>query len=265
MNAASLRAPISVIIPALNEAQQLAAAVQSALAGDNIEVIVADGGSTDGTGKTALHLGVRLIETAPGRARQMNAGAAVAAGEILLFLHADTRLPVGFARSVRQALARPGAAGGAFSLRIDAPGRLIRWIEAGANRRSQRLGLPYGDQGIFLSADVFRALGGVPDLPIMEDFVLVRRLGRLGKVVVLDDRILTSGRRWQRRGALKTTIINQLMVAGFYLGMTPDRLARLYRGRRSSTQALTRSPVSSVSAMMATVACRGGSAPKARR
>jgi rSAM/selenodomain-associated transferase 2 len=231
MTAILPQAPISVIIPTLDEAQQLTAAVLTALAGENIEVIVADGGSTDGTRQRALHLGVRLIETAPGRARQMNAGAAGAAGEILLFLHADTRLPVGFDTSVRQALARPGVAGGAFSLRIDAPGRLIRWIEAGANRRSQRLGLPYGDQGIFLSADVFRALEGFPDLPIMEDFVLVRRLGRLGKVVVLDHRILTSGRRWQRRGALKATIINQLVVAGFFLGMAPDRLARFYRGR----------------------------------
>lgn len=231
MNAAGRRAPISVIIPALNEARRLAAAVQSALTADGIEVIVADGGSSDSTAESARRAGVRVVAAQPGRARQMNAGAALAAGEILLFLHADTRLPAGFDALVCQALAQPGVAGGAFGLRIEAPGRLIRWIEAGANRRSRHLGLPYGDQAVFLPAAVFRSLGGFPDLPVMEDFVLVRRLWRLGKVVTLEAAVLTSGRRWRRRGALKTTLINQIVVAGFYLGVAPERLARLYRGR----------------------------------
>lgn len=232
MTAASPGAPLAVIIPTLDEARQLPAAVQSARAGRNIEVIVADGGSSDGTAGLARQLGAHAIVTPPGRARQMNAAAAMAAGEILLFLHADTRLPPGFDALVRQALARPGVAAGAFSLRIDAPGRMVRWIEAGANRRSRRLGLPYGDQPIFLPANVFRSLGGFPDLPIMEDFVLVRRLGRLGKVTTLGTAVLTSGRRWRARGILRTTVINQLVVAGFYLGIAPERLARWYRGTR---------------------------------
>jgi rSAM/selenodomain-associated transferase 2 len=224
------RVLITVIIPTLDEAGQLPAAVQSARAGKDIEIIVADGGSSDGTAESARHLGVHAIVTPPGRARQMNAAAAMAAGKMLLFLHADTRLPPGFDALVRQCLARPGVAGGAFSLRIDAPGRMVRWIEAGANRRSRRLRLPYGDQAIFLPANVFRSLGGFPDLPIMEDFVLVRRLGRRGKVVTLDAAVLTSGRRWRDRGILRPTLINQLVVAGFYLGIAPERLARWYRG-----------------------------------
>jgi rSAM/selenodomain-associated transferase 2 len=238
MTAAAPGAPITVIIPTLNEARQLPAAVQSARAGRDIEVIVADAGSNDGTAELARRLGAHAIVTSPGRARQMNAAAAMAAGEMLLFLHADTRLPPGFDALVRQALARPGVAAGAFSLRIDAPGRMIRWIEAGANRRSRRLGLPYGDQAIFLPANVFRALGGFPDLPIMEDFVLVRRLRRLGKVVTLNAAVLTSGRRWRDRGILRTTMINQLVVAGFYLGIAPERLARRYRGAKKDPSSL---------------------------
>jgi rSAM/selenodomain-associated transferase 2 len=226
------QAPISVIIPTLNEARQLAAAVQTAVAGENIEVIVADGGSTDGTVDLARRLGVQAIAAPPGRAGQMNAGAGIASGEILIFLHADTRLPPRFDAAVRQALAQPGVTAGAFRLAIDAPGRLLRWIEAGANRRSRRLGLAYGDQALFMTKAAFQSVGGYPDLPIMEDFVLVRRLRRLGKVATLDAAVLTSGRRWEKRGILRTTMINQLVVAGFHLGIPPGRLARWYRGAR---------------------------------
>jgi rSAM/selenodomain-associated transferase 2/rSAM/selenodomain-associated transferase 1 len=230
-DAAHPGACISVIIPTLNEADHLAAAVRTAMCGENVEVIVADGGSTDATAALARRLGARLIQTAPGRAQQMNAAAVAACGPILLFLHADTRLPDRFDRAVRRTLRRPGTAAGAFGLRIDLPSISIRWIETGANRRSRLLGLPYGDQAIFLHAAAFRYVGGFPALPIMEDFVMVRRLRQLGRVVTVNECVLTSGRRWQRHGVLRTTVLNQIVVAGFYLGIAPDRLARWYRGK----------------------------------
>ncbi|WP_448564412.1 TIGR04283 family arsenosugar biosynthesis glycosyltransferase [Trichothermofontia sp.] len=237
---------ISVIMPVLNEAHTLGQTLQKlqgASQGEwhphqpttSLEIIVVDGGSTDQTVAQAQAFGVILEHSPAGRARQMNAGAAIATGEILLFLHADTHLPAGFPTLVRTALATPGTIAGAFDLRIggDLPG--LRWVEWGVYWRSRLCQLPYGDQALFLTQAVFRELGGFPDLPIMEDFVLVRRLHALcrsgrGKLAIVPEAVVTSARRWQQRGVWQTTFWNQVMILGYSLGVPPHRLRSWYRG-----------------------------------
>jgi len=221
---------ISVIIPTCNEAVNLLTILTALTGEDLVEVVVADGGSVDGTGELAKATGVRVVGTLPGRARQQNAGAAVATGEFLLFLHADTTLPAGFAVAVRDALARPGVVAGAFRLRIAGEGRGLRLVEWLANWRSQWLQMPYGDQALFMRRKSFIAVGGFPDLEIMEDFELVRRLRKVGKVELLERTVATSARRWQRLGVVRTTLINQLVIVGYFLGVAPARLADWYRG-----------------------------------
>ena len=188
-----------------------------------------DGGSSDVSAEVAQSRGVKVLHSPPGRARQMNAGAEVAEGRFLLFLHADTRLPEGFDGHVRQILTGSGVAAGAFQLQIDAPSARLRLIEKAATWRSRYLQMPYGDQAIFLRKDLFREMGGFPDLPIMEDFQLIRRLQGEGRIVIAPAAVVTSARRWKKLGALRTTLLNQLMILGFYLGLEPARLARWYR------------------------------------
>jgi rSAM/selenodomain-associated transferase 2 len=231
---------ISIIIPVLNEAANIGAAIASIQA-PNTEIIVVDGGSTDNTRKIAEELGAITIASPPGRSLQMNAGAKIATGDILLFLHGDSRLPEGFDRLVRETL-EAGAIAGAFTLRIDAPQPQFRWIEWGVKLRSRWFQMPYGDQGIFLHQKVFWEIGGFPELPIMEDFEFMRRLQKLGslaqprsrRIVILEKPIATSARRWLQRGIWQTTLINQLMIVGYLLGIDPHRLLKLYRRRRSS-------------------------------
>ncbi len=197
--------------------------------GENLEIIVADGGSTDGTVGLATEQQVRVLAVEGGRAHQMNRGAATARGEILLFLHADTLLPPEFDRHIRRTLSQPGVVAGAFALAIDAPDWGLRWVEWGVQLRSRWLQLPYGDQGLFMGVEVFRQLGGFPPIPIMEDFELVRRLRRQGRVAIAPAQVLTSGRRWQTLGILRTTLVNQVMILAYGLGVNPHRLAEWYR------------------------------------
>ena len=220
---------ISIVIPVLNEAIAIRAVLAQVLDTPNVEAIVVDGGSKDDTVAIAQTMGVKVLDTTTGRARQMNAGAAVATGDILLFLHADTQLPPNFDRFIRQALQKPGTVAGAFELQIDAQLRGVKIIEKIVNWRSHFLSMPYGDQGIFLKTSVFTELGGFPDLPIMEDFELMRRLKRLGQIAIVSAPVLTSGRRWQKLGVVKTTLINQLVIAGYFLGVSPAELVRWYR------------------------------------
>lgn len=227
---------ISVIIPALNEERYLDRTLQSLQQAAGVEVMVVDGGSADDTVRQAKAAGVRVMVAAGGRARQMNVGARAAQGDILFFLHADTLAPPGFDGAIRRALQDPRVAAGAFHLGIRGASPGLRLVEHLANWRSRWLGLPYGDQGLFVRADLFRKMGGFPELPIMEDYVMVRRLGRRGRVVTLPLAVATSGRRWQALGIWRTTLINQMIIIGYSLGVAPPVLARWYRaGRRGDS------------------------------
>lgn len=188
-----------------------------------------DGGSQDKTIEIAQALGamVVLFNTAS-RAQQMNAGAQIATGEVLLFLHADTCLPNQFATMVCQAIAKDIAAG-AFALQINDYFWGLRLVEIGANMRSRIFSLPYGDQAIFLKAKLFHELGGFADLPIMEDFELICRLRHKGQIAIISTPVVTSSRRWQKLGIIQTTIINQVAIVAYLVGISPSKIAAWYR------------------------------------
>jgi uncharacterized protein len=222
---------VSVIIPTLNEAEHLPLTLKHARTNGPVEIIVADGGSRDETLRLAQSHAAVIVNNATGRARQMNEGAAVARGETLMFLHADTLLPAGYCEAVLAALRRPDIVGGAFRFKIrdPFPGRWL--VENTTNLRSRLWRMPYGDQALFVRRWAFGKLGGFPDLPIMEDYEFVRRLRRLGKLALLEAPVLTSARRWQRLGFLRTTLINRLVILGYHCGVSPTKLVALYRGR----------------------------------
>jgi rSAM/selenodomain-associated transferase 2/rSAM/selenodomain-associated transferase 1 len=222
---------VSVVIPTWNEEAGIESTLRPLVDLADVEVIVADGGSTDRTVAICQRLGARTIVVRPGRGRQMNAGAALGRGEVLLFLHADATLPASFQDDIWSTLGR-GAVAGAFRLAINDPRWALRWIEWGANLRSRYLQLPYGDQGLFLRAETFCRLGGFRNWPLLEDFELCRRLKRQGRIRLAPSSIRTSARRWQKLGIGRTTLTNQLCLAGHYLGVSPARLARWYRGQR---------------------------------
>ena len=222
---------ISIIIPTLNEASNLPAAVESCNDPHVREVIVVDGGSTDGTPAIGAAAQVRVLEGPPCRASQMNLGAEGARGSVLLFLHADCRLPDGFGREVARVLDIPGTAGGAFGLRIDSAGVLFRLIEKAVDGRSRWLGLPYGDQALFLEHDLFQRLGRYAQLPILEDLELVRRLHGYGAVRTAHMNVLTSSRRWRSTGPVRLTLIHQLVLWSYFSGVDPGRIATWYQRR----------------------------------
>jgi rSAM/selenodomain-associated transferase 2/rSAM/selenodomain-associated transferase 1 len=219
---------ISIIIPAINEADHIANTLESIGPGNKMEVIVVDGGSKDDTVRIAKSLGAKVITSAPPRARQMNRGADQATGDVLVFLHADTRLPEKFEDVVFSSFKQPKMVAGAFELRMDSPMPGFRFIERLANWRSRCLKMPYGDQAIFLPSKLFHELGGFLDIPIMEDFELVRRLQKKGNIIILPVPVFTSPRRWLKFGILKTTLINQLVIAAYVIGIGPEVIARWY-------------------------------------
>ncbi len=220
---------ISIIIPTLQEEENIAECLLSTGQGRDVETIVVDGGSTDRTVEIARARGARVFKCAKGRGVQMNAGAREASGEILIFLHADTRLPAGFDGCVRETLQKPGIAAGAFEFRLDRTSPSLRFIERVANWRSRRLQLPYGDQAIFLRAELFREIGGYAEIPIMEDVEMIRRLQKKGRIETVRSSAVTSARRWRQFGVWKTTLINELALAAYYLGISPLRIYSLRR------------------------------------
>jgi len=245
-----------VVIPTLDEAAALPGALRSVGgpgAGDDagdtlrplqepteIEIVVVDGGSRDDTRSRAralgTELGARLIElprdVVAGRSRQLAAGAEACAGDVLVFLHADTRLPPGWPRAIARALADPRVVGGAFRFRF-APeeGRspLLRLIEWGARLRGAWLRLPYGDQALFVRRTALARMGGVPRTPFMEDLDLVRAMKAQGAIALLPEPASTSSRRYRQRGVLRTFARNLVALLGWRLGVDRDRLAAWYR------------------------------------
>jgi rSAM/selenodomain-associated transferase 2/rSAM/selenodomain-associated transferase 1 len=220
---------ISIIIPALNEAENISNTLTNIDPSINSEIIVVDGGSHDSTVMFARSLGAKVISGLPPKARQMNSGAEIATGDVLLFLHADTLLPKNFDEYILESLDRPGIVAGAFELSIDSPIPALKLIESLANWRSRRLRLPYGDQAIFVQSKLFQQMGGFPNIPIMEDFQLMRCLRKKGEIVTLPVSVSTSPRRWEKLGILKTTLINQLVIVAYLTGIAPDVIARWYR------------------------------------
>jgi rSAM/selenodomain-associated transferase 2 len=245
-------ASISVIIPALDEESTISIAIRSCREAGPCDVVVVDGGSRDRTLEMARCEADTVISASRGRALQMNAGAAVARGEALLFLHADTLLPRGSVAAVLGALQNPAVIGGAFRVRLAASpgaGRYVRAMlgitggmigaRAGATRAFT------GDQAIFVRAEAFRSLGGYPDVPLMEDVELSRRMRRAGKTVLLPLRVETSGRRWEAWGPLRTILFMWRLRTGYLLGWSPSRCADAYRRGPALTRREPAPPTSS--------------------
>jgi rSAM/selenodomain-associated transferase 2 len=223
---------LAIIIPALDEAAGIAATLASLqlLRAAGHEVIVVDGGSRDGTPAAAQPLADRVLAAARGRASQMNAGADAATGDVLLFLHADTRLPPGAGRAVLDGLAAGGASWGRFDVRIEGRSPLLGPVAWLMNRRSRLTGIATGDQAIFVTRAAFAAVGGFPALPLMEDVELSARLRRRSPPLCLRDRVVTSGRRWESRGVVRTVVLMWWLRLRYFLGASPERLRRIYYG-----------------------------------
>ena len=220
---------LSLILPALDEAASIPAtlACLQPLRALGHEVILVDGGSTDGTPTWAAPRVDRVITAPRGRARQMNAGAAQAQGEALVFVHADTHLPEGAGALVSDALQH--RLWGRFDVRITGRPWVLRVVAALMNGRSRLTGIATGDQAIFVRRDTFAALGGFPDLPLMEDIALSRRLKRLGPPACLRQRVTTSGRRWESQGPWRTILLMWWLRFGYWRGVPAESLAGRYR------------------------------------
>lgn len=227
---------VSIIIPTLNEAAEISACIESARQSGAAEIIVADGGSSDGTRSLASTSADLVLVTPQGRAAQQNHGAKAATGDVLLFLHADTRLGEGCVRQIERfaATADNKPICGGFRQRIVAEGWHYRWLENGNVTRVRLAGMVYGDQGIFVSRDWFHHVGGFADCPIMEDVELLRALARSrgefeGRApVLLDGPLEVSPRRWQKTGVVRQTLRNWMMLSAWCCGASPEYLAKFY-------------------------------------
>ena len=222
---------LSIIVPCLNEAAGITATLQALqpLRTRGAEVIVADGGSTDDTARLALPLADHVIRARKGRARQMNAGASRASGDILLFLHADTRLPENADGLIAQALHAHRRVWGRFDVSIEGASLMFRIIAASMNIRSRWTGIATGDQAIFVTRSLFEAAGGYEDIPLMEDIALSRTLKRYGAPMCLRHRVTTSGRRWEKHGILRTIWLMWRLRFNYWRGVDPVELAVRYR------------------------------------
>ncbi len=222
---------LSVVMPVLNEAAGLGAALQAlaALRAGGAELIVADGGSSDHSAALAQAGGAQVVNAARGRALQMNAGAAQARGEVLLFLHADTVLPTSADALISKALADGSRVWGRFDVAITGRPRMLKLIAALMNLRSRRTGIATGDQAMFMTRAAFEAVGGFPAQPLMEDIEMSRRLLKLSRPACLSAKVQTSGRRWESRGVWRTVLLMWRLRFAYWRGASPERLAELYR------------------------------------
>jgi rSAM/selenodomain-associated transferase 2 len=222
--------PLSIVIPVLNEGEALTTTLDalSSLRALGVEVIVVDGGSRDATIQRARLRANRVITAPRGRASQMNAGAATASWDVVLFLSPGTRLPEAAEHIVINGLKRSGRAWGHFDVKVEGPTprqRLANWVK---NFRSRMTGTATGDQAIFVTRAAFAAAGAYPYLPLMEDIVLSRRLKGHGAPICLHHHVLTSGRRWRKHGVLRTILLMWRLRLAFFLGADPEALAQRY-------------------------------------
>lgn len=222
----------SVIVPVLNEAGTIRAFLdhlRSLNTNEKTEIIVVDGDPDCTTTRAITDNSIVTLSSAQGRARQMNAGAAVAGGEILIFLHADTELPLNAFGIISTVMGKGRYVGGAFDLGIKSDRfafRLIAWV---ASVRARVTRIPYGDQAIFLRRDFFSSISGYRDIPIMEDVEIMQRIKKRGeRIHLIRDRVQTSPRRWEREGIMYCTLRNWLISSLFYLGVSPEKLSRFY-------------------------------------
>lgn len=222
---------LTIIVPVLNEFEAISLLADSLarLCAEDVEVVLVDGGSTDGSVEKARAAGLRVLEAPRGRARQMNVGAGATRGEVLLFLHADTALPLGARDAVLGALANGQRVWGRFDVRIGGRALMLRVVAWFINWRSRLTGVATGDQAMFATRGAFEAVGGFPDQPLMEDLELSRRLRELSRPVCLRARVVTSGRRWERNGVWRTIWLMWRLRFAYWLGTTPQELAARYR------------------------------------
>ena len=220
---------LSIVIPTLNEAVRIERNILRAMALHPIDVIVADGQSTDGTGDLARSSGATVVTSERGRGGQLNAGAEATTGDVLLFLHADCWLEPSAAGPIEAAWRDQKVIGGAFRQRIDHDRRVFRWLEWGNATRVRWLRMPYGDQGIFVRRSAFETIGGFAEVRLMEDVLLMRGFRRRGwRIELLPGPIHVDPRRWLKHGVVRQTLRNWLLLAGLKLGISPDRLAKFY-------------------------------------
>lgn len=226
---------LSIIIPVLNEAKYLPGLLEhlAAVCGGDCEVIVVDGGSEDGSWQTASRAGIQVLRSERGRARQMNAGAAVAQGNILLFLHADTDIPTSAEHAIKTAIRFGGRdherVWGRFDVRISGRPFMLRIVASLMNWRSRLSGIATGDQAMFMTRRAFESVGGFPDQPLMEDVELSRRLLALSRPICLTERVVTSGRRWEAHGVWRTIWLMWRLRWAYWRGTDAAELAKLYR------------------------------------
>ncbi|HZX35220.1 MAG TPA: TIGR04283 family arsenosugar biosynthesis glycosyltransferase [Thermodesulfobacteriota bacterium] len=221
---------ISVIIPVLNEEENVSAAICSVLSEPGVEVIISDGGSSDSTVQIAEGFSrVRIVRTSkPSRGLQMDEGALSAKGDVFLFLHADTVLPPNWSEAIKKCLNDKAAIAGAFTFSIASPGISFRLIEFFSSLRCCLFTLPFGDQAIFVGKEAFFNSGGFMGLPLMEDVNIIGRLKTLGKVCILKEIVSASPRRWLKKGRARNTFKNWFVFALYLAGVSPDRLYRYY-------------------------------------